>query len=209
MTRMGLELAMKRGNLEAAKPLSAETLLHAMEWSHRCRYASEPVSELEHALQCGELARREGADEDLVVAALLHDVGRYAVRQRLVRDTLDSKEMAKLSTDSRGHHDAGADLLAPWFPKRVVLCIRMHVDAKRYLCAVDPAYLERLSAVSARTLRMQGGAMDSEEIFEFEAHPLANEFIRLRLWDDQAKDPSMVTLPLTEWQPIIAGYFPS
>jgi gamma-butyrobetaine dioxygenase len=85
----------------------------------------------------------------------------------------------------------------------------MHVDAKRYLCAVDPAYLERLSAVSARTLRMQGGAMDSEEIFEFEAHPLANEFIRLRLWDDQAKDPSMVTLPLTEWQPIIAGYFPS
>ena len=118
--------------------------------------SSEPVSELEHALQCGELARREGADEDLVVAALLHDVGRYAVRQRLVRDTLDSKEMVKVSTDSRGHHDAGADLLAPWFPKRVVLCIRMHVDAKRYLCAVDPAYLERLSAVSTRTLRMQG-----------------------------------------------------
>ena len=51
--------------------------------------------------------------------------------------------------------------------------------------------------------------MDSEEIIEFEAHPWANEFIRLRLWDDQAKDPSMVTLPLTEWQPIIAGYFPS
>ncbi len=51
--------------------------------------------------------------------------------------------------------------------------------------------------------------MDSEEIIEFEAHPWAHEFIRLRLWDDQAKDPSMVTLPLKEWQPIIAGYFPS
>ena len=206
---MGLERAMKRGNLEDAKPLSAETLLHAMEWSHRCRYAGEPVSELEHALQCAELARREGADEDLAVAALLHDVGRYAVRQRWVRDTLDSKEMAKASTGSRGHHDAGADLLAPWFPKRVASCIRMHVDAKRYLCAVDPAYLERLSAVSTRTLRMQGGAMDSGEKIEFEAHPWAKDVLRLRLWDDQAKDPGMVTLPLAEWQPIIAGYFPS
>jgi predicted HD phosphohydrolase len=112
--------------------LTAERLLDALERSAATRYGGEIVSELEHALQCAELAREAGADDDLQLACLLHDVGRFAVDQALVSDTT---ERTAVGTGARGHHEVGADLLASWVPERVAWCVRMHADAKRYLCA--------------------------------------------------------------------------
>ena len=112
--------------------LTAERLLDALARSAATRYGGEIVSELEHALQCAELAREAGADDDLQLACLLHDVGRFAVDQSLVPDPT---ERTAVETGARGHHEVGADLLAPWVPERVAWCVRMHADAKRYLCA--------------------------------------------------------------------------
>src|SRR5262249_48187650 len=120
----------------------AARLLDALARSGARRYGGEAVSELEHALQCAELARENAADEELQLACLLHDVGRYAIDQSLVADTLVTTRVAP---HARGHHEVGADLLAPWVSERVAWCVRMHTDAKRYLCATEPAYFARLS----------------------------------------------------------------
>jgi [1-hydroxy-2-(trimethylamino)ethyl]phosphonate dioxygenase len=134
----------------------ADRLLAALAGSGARRYGGEVVSELEHALQCGELAREAAADEELQLACLLHDVGRYAIDQSLVADTL---ETTQTGPRARGHHDLGADLLAPWVPERVAWCVRMHADAKRYLCATEPDYFDRLSPASRHTLKLQGGVI--------------------------------------------------
>ena len=126
----------------------AERLLDAMAGAAARRYGGEAVSELEHALQCAELARGAGADEELQLACLVHDVGRYAVDQSLVSD---STEPMPAGPRARGHHEVGAELIAPWVPERVAWCVRMHADAKRYLCATEPDYFGRLSAVSRHT----------------------------------------------------------
>ncbi len=124
----------------------ADRLLDAMARSASRLYGGEAVSELEHALQCAELARAAGADEELQLACLLHDVGRYAVDPSLVFDT---GEPSRAGPHARGHHEVGAELLAPWVPERVAWCVRAHADAKRYLCATEPDYFARLSAEAA------------------------------------------------------------
>ena len=145
----------------------ADRLLDALARSGARRYGGEVVSELEHALQCAELARENAADEELQLACLLHDVGRYAIDQTLVADTL---EATRVGPSARGHHDVGADLLAPWVPGRVAWCVRMHADAKRYLCATEAAYVDRLSPGSRHTLRLQGGVMSADDAARFARH---------------------------------------
>ena len=181
----------------------ADRLLAALAGSGRHRYGEEVVSELEHALQCAELAREAGADDDLQLACLLHDVGRFAVDQALVSDTT---ERTAVGTGARGHHEVGADLLAPWVPERVAWCVRMHADAKRYLCATEPAYFDHLSPVSQRTLRMQGGIMSAEAATRFAAHPWLRDAVALRRWDDLAKVKGMPTRSLADWAPAIRRY---
>jgi len=181
----------------------AERLLDALARSGARRYGGEVVSELEHALQCAELARESAADEELQLACLLHDVGRYAIDQALVADTL---EATRVGPSARGHHEVGADLLAPWVPERVVWCVRMHADAKRYLCATEPAYFDHLSPVSQRTLRMQGGIMSAEAAARFAAHPWLRDAVALRRWDDLAKVKGMPTRSLADGAPAIRRY---
>jgi predicted HD phosphohydrolase len=183
--------------------LTAERLLDALARSAATRYGGEIVSELEHALQCAELAREAGADDDLQLACLLHDVGRFAVDQALVSDTT---ERTAVGTGARGHHEVGADLLAPWVPERVAWCVRMHADAKRYLCATEPAYFDHLSPVSQRTLRMQGGIMSAEAAARFGAHPWLLDAVALRRWDDLAKVKGKPTRSLADWAPAIRRY---
>ena len=183
--------------------LTAERLLDALARSAATRYGGEIVSELEHALQCAELAHEAGADDDLQLSCLLHDVGRFAVDQALVSDTT---ERAAVGTGARGHHEVGADLLAPWVPERVAWCVRMHADAKRYLCATEPAYFDRLSPVSQRTLRMQGGIMSAEDAARFAAHPWLEDAVALRRWDDLAKVKGKLTRSLADWAPAIRRY---
>jgi predicted HD phosphohydrolase len=163
---------------------TADRLLHALAEGASRQYGGEAVTELEHALQTAELAERAGADEELVLACLLHDVGRYGVEQSLVLDTLEA--VGPLSRSARGHHDAGADLIAPHVPARVAWLVRMHADAKRYLCAIEPGYLGVLSPASRRTLVLQGGVMTTDEVVRLAGHPWLADALRLRRWDDQA-----------------------
>jgi len=182
----------------------AERLLDAMTGAAARRYGGEAVSELEHALQCAELARDAGADEELQLACLVHDVGRYAVDQSLVSD---STEPMRAGPRARGHHEVGAALIAPWVPERVAWCVRMHADAKRYLCATEPDYFGRLSAVSRHTLRLQGGVMTAAEVARLAGHPWLADALALRRWDDDAKVVGKATRPLDAWAPLIHRSF--
>jgi gamma-butyrobetaine dioxygenase len=188
----------------------ADRLLASMEGSAARLYGGEAVSELEHALQCAALAEAAGADEDLVLAALLHDVGRYAVPQDRVSDALEGAAAPaerEAGAPRRGHHEVGADLIAPWVPARVAWCVRMHADAKRYLCATEPGYHDRLSPASRRTLVVQGGVMTAVEVAAARGHPWLADALALRRWDDAAKVPGAATRPLSWWAPRLRTHF--
>jgi len=176
-------------------------LLLAMERSAARAYGDERVSELAHALQCAELADAAGADRELTLACLLHDVGRFAVDPRLVSDRVGGARGA------RGHHEVGADLIAPFVPERVTWLVRWHADAKRYLCATEPGYHATLSPASQHTLTLQGGLMSPEEIARHAGDPWLADALRLRRWDDQAKVVGKETRPLQAWAPLLRTYF--
>jgi len=154
------------------------------------QYSGEPVTQLEHALQSAELAEVEGADDALITAALLHDLG------HLLHDLGDTPSL-------RGVDDVHQYFALPFlrglFPDRVLDAIKLHVDAKRYLCATRPGYREALSADSKRSLELQGGVFEGEQIAAFEALPHAQDAVCLRLWDDLAKRAGHVTPPLAHY----------
>jgi phosphonate degradation associated HDIG domain protein len=153
-------------------------------------YGGEPVTQLQHALQCAQLAENEGASAALITAALLHDVG------HLLEDDFED---APAHDEDRRHEDLGDAFLAKWFGPNVTEPVRLHVAAKRYLCAVDPGYFDALSPMSRHSLMLQGGPMSADEVTEFEANPHYKDAVRLRRWDDRGKDPEMKTATL--------GYF--
>jgi len=146
-------------------------------------YFGEPVSQTEHALQAANLAELEGAPSSLVVAALLHDVG------HLLHGW--GEDAAERGVDAR-HEAAGEAWLARYFGPEVTEPVRLHVDAKRYLCRADPAYLEGLSPASLQSLKLQGGPFSAREAAGFESQLYFSEAVRLRRWDDLAKVPSRV-----------------
>jgi predicted HD phosphohydrolase len=189
----------------AAADTMADRLLEAFAGSAARLYGGEPVTELAHSLQCAELARDAGADEELQLACLLHDVGRFAVDPRLIFDKKDRATGASL--DAKGHHDVGADLIAPYVPERVAWLVRMHADAKRYLCAVEPAYWDTLTPGSRYTLTLQGGVMTPEAVSALTRHPRLADAVRLRRWDDLAKVLDKPTRPLGAWAPLLRRHF--
>ena len=143
----------------------------------------ESVSALNHALQCAQLAEDAHADAALVTAALLHDVGHFvAIADIGEKDDIDDV-----------HELRGVAVLVRDFPPAVVEPIRLHVAAKRYLTAVEPAYLGGLSPASVHSLAQQGGPFRGPEIARFEALPFAQDAVRLRRWDDLAKRPGLQT----------------
>jgi [1-hydroxy-2-(trimethylamino)ethyl]phosphonate dioxygenase len=143
-------------------------------------YLGEPVTLSEHMLQPALAAEDDDAPETLVAAALLHDYG------HLIHDL--PEDCAEQGIDSR-HEDVGFDFLARHFPAAVVDPVRLHVAAKRYLCAVDPAYLDELSDASRLSLELQGGPFSEREATEFRAEPHWRDAVRLRRYDDAAKEP--------------------
>ena len=145
-------------------------------------YHGEAVSQAEHALQAADLAEREGAPDRLVVAALLHDVGHLLDGQ--------DDDLADRGVDGR-HEEAGCAWLARHFGPEVTEPIRLHVAAKRYLCAVSPSYVDGLSPASRKSLSLQGGAMSDLERGEFESNPAHGDAVRLRHYDDAAKVPGL------------------
>jgi phosphonate degradation associated HDIG domain protein len=157
-------------------------------------YFGERVSMTEHALQAAYFARQESAPDVLVLAALLHDIG------HLVADVPD--ELADWTADSR-HEEIGARWLARRFTAEVCDPVRLHVPAKRYLCATDPGYVAMLSQASVVTLRLQGGPMGRAEVLQFETERSHPQAVRLRLWDDQGKVAGLKTPGLAEYRGLI------
>jgi gamma-butyrobetaine dioxygenase len=184
---------------------SRRTVLHGQLVAQRLRdlfdgpgtadYLGEDVTQAQHMLQAAALAESDGASPELVVAALLHDVGH-------VTGPLTGADLMG-GTDNRHSHVA-ADWLARWFGPAVTEPIRLHVAAKRYLCATDPAYLDVLSPASTYTLEVQGGPMSDHEVAAFEAEPYAADAVRLRRWDDAAKDASLAVPAFDHYQQRIA-----
>jgi phosphonate degradation associated HDIG domain protein len=154
------------------------------------QYSGEPVTQVEHALQCAALAEAEGADDELVTAALLHDIG------HLTQDLGESPTLR--GVDDR-HQHAALPQLKGLFSTRVLGAIGLHVDAKRYLCAARPGYHAALSEDSQRSLVLQGGVFDTAQAEAFLAHAGAADAVRVRVWDDLAKSPAMLTPSLTHF----------
>lgn len=164
-------------------------------------YLGEPVTVAVHMLQAGFLAETAGAAPALTAAALLHDVGHLRGADPRAGGLKGSGKDLTAGTDNHG--ERGAAWLAQWFPAPVTEPIRLHVAAKRYLCAVESSYFGRLSEASVYTLSRQGGPMDEEESLRFERSPWAADAVAVRRWDDLAKDPSAGVPGFDHFRPLL------
>ena len=150
----------------------------------------EDVTILQHSLQTAALARHEGAVATLVAAALLHDVGHFL-------------EAADDAFGYHAHAAAGARYLRQWFGEEVTEPVRLHVCAKRYLCAREPEYAGKLSPASVHSLQQQGGIMEQREMQRFEAERYFGEAVRLRRWDDAGKQGGLEVAPFSAYEDVL------
>jgi phosphonate degradation associated HDIG domain protein len=162
---------------------------------HRTELYDEEIYQVAHAEQTAALARADGATDAVVAAALLHDVGHLL--------EVAERQGARDRTVDQRHEARGSAWLAGLFPPTVTAPIALHVRAKRYLCAVEPAYLDVLSAGSVASLERQGGPMDAAEVVAFEANPGWAEAVALRRWDDQAKVPDLDVPPAESYRSLL------
>lgn len=158
-------------------------------------YLGEAVTMAEHMLQTATLAHASGAPDALVAAALLHDIGHF---------TSEFGTYSPDDTIDRHHDAAGATALAGHFPQRVVEAVRLHVAAKRYLCAVEQTYHDSLSAASKHSLALQGGPMNPLELADFRRLPFCDDAVQIRRWDDAGKVAGMRTMTFDAFRPILA-----
>ena len=147
-------------------------------------YGGESVTQVEHALQCASLAEQEEASACLIAAALLHDIGHLL--HHLPDDAPDT------GVDDV-HEELGYRYLTRIFGPAVTVPVRLHVPAKRYLCAKEKEYLQKLSEPSLVSLKLQGGPMTPSEAEVFERNPFGMDAVRVRRWDDIAKIPGLKT----------------
>jgi gamma-butyrobetaine dioxygenase len=153
-------------------------------------YLGEAVTIGEHMRQAGALAEAAGAAAPLVAAALLHDVGHLLGE-----------------TDSR-HGSGGSRWLSQWFGDTVTEPVRLHVEAKRYLCATEAGYFDLLSPESVRTLGLQGGLMTPGQAAAFGELPYARDAVAVRRWDDEAKDPAVSAPDFAHFAPLLRALLP-
>lgn len=173
-------------------PHTLTTLLDLYRQRGQAQYGGEAVSQLDHALQCAALAEQAEQPPEMIAACLFHDLG------HLVHHLGD--DPARRGLDDRHEHRA-IPVLAPLFPAAVTRPIQLHVEAKRYLCAVDEAYWAALSPTSKRSLELQGGVLSPAAATAFIQQPYANQAVQLRRWDDLAKVPNQDTPDLEHFLP--------
>src|SRR5882762_7078061 len=143
-------------------------------------YAGEKVSQLEHMVQAAQLAEEQGHEEEVILAAFLHDIGHISEAAN------GENEMDGFGI--KDHEELGAEFLrGKGFSKKIARLVESHVEAKRYLTRRDPAYYAQLSDASKKTLEYQGGPMTEEEAAAFEQYPLFDLIIQMRKWDELAK----------------------
>jgi [1-hydroxy-2-(trimethylamino)ethyl]phosphonate dioxygenase len=155
-------------------------------------YGSEAVTQRQHALQSATLAEAENSPCELIVSALLHDIGHI----------LDAEELP--DSDDRDLDDAHEHRAYEWLLRHFGHCVadpvRLHVAAKRYLCTLEPTYEAKLSPTSHKSYLDQGGPMNATERSAFESEPHFENALRLRRWDDLAKDPQLETQPIEHFR---------
>lgn len=157
-------------------------------------YLGEPVTMAQHMLQGATIAEQNNQPEDIIVGALLHDIGHF---------TSEFGTYSPQDTKDRFHEDAGAQVLAPFFPTVITDCVQYHVAAKRYLCATKPDYFKRLSAASVHTLELQGGPMTAAEVATFEQNPNLSKIIAVRYLDEAGKRADMETPDFWHFAPMV------
>ena len=157
-------------------------------------YLGEPVTMGQHMLQGATLAEQNEEPNEIVVGALLHDIGHF---------TSEFGTFSMDDTEDRYHENAGAAVLENFFPSVITDCCRYHVAAKRYLCATDPKYFNKLSDASVHSLNLQGGPMSEAEIINFKRNPNLKQILTVRLYDDEAKVPKMATPSFWHFAPFV------
>jgi gamma-butyrobetaine dioxygenase len=167
-------------------------LVELFETRGDAEYLGEPVSQKEHALQCAELVLQDGAPDALVAAALLHDIGHL----------LPGDDSAQPGADPM-HEEKASAWLRSYFDWDVTEPIRLHVIAKRYLCTIQPSYFERLSQASIESLALQGGRLSSDQAEAFESETHFQAALRVRRWDEAAKNPARVVPELKTYVPLL------
>ena len=182
---MAHELAGARGEV------LIEKLFEFMEAQGQSNY-DKSVTQLEHALQCADLARERDLGEQLVVAALFHDIGHL-----LLNESADHSDFLAEDLD---HERIGADFLDAWFPAEVTEPIRLHVPAKRYLCSTDPAYFDQLSLASQRSFQVQGGNLSPAKQRELEQNEYLQLALALRRIDDEGKQAGKPVPPIAVYK---------
>ena len=194
-TILGLKLIKKYLILKAiAMKNNLNKVINILSTKGYEQYGNEAVSQLEHALQCATLAKENNATPELITASLLHDFG------HLVHNL--GEDAAEKGIDDR-HEYRALGYLNKIFSPAVTEPIRMHVNAKRYLCAVDSNYYDSLSPASKVSLELQGGIYSEQEAQEFISQPYAKDAVQLRIWDDLAKVKDLPTPTLEHFIPII------
>jgi phosphonate degradation associated HDIG domain protein len=163
------------------KPSSIEEITHIFLTQGQQQYGGEDVSQLEHALQCAYLAEQAQADINMIASCLLHDLGH-------------------LIGGEKPHEESALPLLETIFKPEITEPIRLHVAAKRYLCAVDDQYWSNLSLASQNSLVIQGGKFSPQMAAKFKQQPYVQGAIQLRLWDEQAKVSGLST---PDWEHFI------
>ncbi len=173
-----------------------EMLIEMLNTRGQGDYIGESISQLAHSLQAAHLARTHHADDETVLAALLHDIGQFLGANEVKSIAHEVQTMGgegKASCGRVGHEKIGEEyLLRLHFSPKVGALVGSHVAAKRYLCAVDPAYHDTLSEASKQSLVFQGGPMQGVELQQWAASPWCEEMCELRKWDDGAKIPGLV-----------------
>lgn len=172
-----------------------DEILQTFAQKGQARYAREEVTQREHALQSAALAKEEQAAKPLVCAALLHDLGHMLG---------DAQIPGRLEDDLHDRHEEKAyQFLSHHFGSAVAEPVRLHVAAKRYLCTTEPTYKKQLSPTSLKSFHDQGGEMTPEELLAFEQNPYYVDALRLRRWDDIAKEPGKEVPSLENYLPLL------
>lgn len=157
-------------------------------------YLGESVTMAEHMLQGAHYAEQAGEPEVVIVATLLHDIGHF---------TSEFGSFSMNDTEDKYHEGAGARVLEPFFPALVTDCVRFHVAAKRYLCAAQPDYFNRLSPASVHSMQLQGGVMSADEVADFRQQPNLTEIVKVRHYDDAGKQAGLQTRPFSYYAPMV------
>jgi phosphonate degradation associated HDIG domain protein len=156
-------------------------------------YIGEPISQIEHACQSAQLAEQEGLDEEVILAALFHDIGHLCTKEGIF-ESMDGYGVKR-------HEHIGADFLrSKGFSEKIARLVENHVQAKRYLTFKYPAYYEALSEASKKTLEFQGGKMTEKEAINFENDTLFSLSIQMRTWDEKAKEIGVALPELNKYK---------